>query len=257
MNKEKIIAEFAQRFADTKKEYTAIATIKGEVDRLASKFGGAPYWPADMPYPTTKTGEQLYLLAQFHLDEIATLPKDFPTTGMLQFFIASDDVYGCEFSESLEQDGYRVVYHATLSEDLLADVPTNAQTPEYEFPFVETYRLAFLTANELLSLSDYRMVDAEDLAKDEADEDEVMDVLFDNANSAGHKLGGYPYFTQWDPREGSELLQGYELLFQLDSEMDDAKDIMWGDVGVANFFIHPDDLKRRDFSKVAYNWDCH
>ncbi|MDE5859478.1 MAG: DUF1963 domain-containing protein, partial [Oscillospiraceae bacterium] len=32
--------------------------------------------------------------------------------------------------------------------------------------------------------------------------------------------------------------------------------IMWGDMGVANFFISENDLKNLDFSKVAYNWDC-
>jgi uncharacterized protein YwqG len=31
---------------------------------------------------------------------------------------------------------------------------------------------------------------------------------------------------------------------------------MWGDSGVAQFFMHEDDLRRRDFSKVRYNWDC-
>ncbi|MDN5490601.1 MAG: DUF1963 domain-containing protein, partial [Acinetobacter sp.] len=34
-------------------------------------------------------------------------------------------------------------------------------------------------------------------------------------------------------------------------------EIMWGDSGVGNFFIHPDDLEKRDFSKVVYNWDCY
>ena len=33
-------------------------------------------------------------------------------------------------------------------------------------------------------------------------------------------------------------------------------EIMWGDYGVANFFIHPDDLAKKDFPKVLYNWDC-
>jgi uncharacterized protein YwqG len=41
----------------------------------------------------------------------------------------------------------------------------------------------------------------------------------------------------------------------LDSE-DAENEIMWGDSGVGNFFIHPEDLKKRDFSKVFYNWDC-
>ena len=46
---------------------------------------------------------------------------------------------------------------------------------------------------------------------------------------------------------------GEILLFQLNS----VKDIMWGDAGVANFFIDREALKNRDFSHVMYNWDCY
>lgn len=63
-----------------------------------------------------------------------------------------------------------------------------------------------------------------------------------------------PNFTQTDPREYNKSLQKHILLFQI--ETDDDNDIMWGDCGVANFFIHPDDLKNQDFSKLLYNWDC-
>jgi uncharacterized protein YwqG len=38
--------------------------------------------------------------------------------------------------------------------------------------------------------------------------------------------------------------------------MDSDQDIMWGDVGVGNFFIDYNDLLKKDFSKVLYNWDC-
>lgn len=71
-----------------------------------------------------------------------------------------------------------------------------------------------------------------------------------------HQVGGYPYFTQEDPRDYSENnYQDYtELLFQLDS--DDENEICWGDVGIGNFFIRPEDLKKRDFLKVLYTWDC-
>ena len=31
---------------------------------------------------------------------------------------------------------------------------------------------------------------------------------------------------------------------------------MWGDAGVANFFISEQDLKNKDFTNVVYNWDC-
>jgi len=44
------------------------------------------------------------------------------------------------------------------------------------------------------------------------------------------------------------------LLLQIDSI---GEHILWGDVGVGNFFITEDELKRKDFSKVLYNWDCY
>ncbi|MBQ9182646.1 MAG: DUF1963 domain-containing protein, partial [Neisseriaceae bacterium] len=39
------------------------------------------------------------------------------------------------------------------------------------------------------------------------------------------------------------------LLLQIESD----EGIMWGDCGVGNFFIRPDDLRKRDFSKVLFN----
>ena len=32
--------------------------------------------------------------------------------------------------------------------------------------------------------------------------------------------------------------------------------VLWGDCCVANFFINREALKKRDFSRVCYNWDC-
>ena len=32
--------------------------------------------------------------------------------------------------------------------------------------------------------------------------------------------------------------------------------VMWGDSGIANFFINREKLRRCDFSDVIYNWDC-
>jgi len=73
--------------------------------------------------------------------------------------------------------------------------------------------------------------------------------------SVGHKIGGYPYFTQNDPRNlETYKREKYILLFQMDT--DDGAGIMWGDCGVANFFISEQDLENKDFSRVLYNWDC-
>lgn len=74
----------------------------------------------------------------------------------------------------------------------------------------------------------------------------------------GSRVGGYPYFTQYDPREHSAALAGHTvLLFQCDSEFKIKNQVIWGDAGVAGFFIEPERLAALDFSRVAYSWDCH
>ena len=81
--------------------------------------------------------------------------------------------------------------------------------------------------------------------------DEIYEAI--KNETWGHKLLGYPAFTQSDPREYHKKYGKYDtLLLQIDT--DDG--IMWGDSGVANFFINKDDLKNMNFSSVLYNWDC-
>lgn len=73
--------------------------------------------------------------------------------------------------------------------------------------------------------------------------------------NGGSRMGGYPAFAQNDPRP-DDWEQHTVLLFQLDSSYTDEIVIEWGDGGVANFFITPEQLKALDFSDVVYNWDC-
>ena len=69
------------------------------------------------------------------------------------------------------------------------------------------------------------------------------------------KLREYPAFTQCDPRYYDKNLARFNtLLLQLDCE--DECDLMFGYAGVANFFINEEDLKKLDFTKGLYNWDC-
>ena len=72
------------------------------------------------------------------------------------------------------------------------------------------------------------------------------------------ELGGYPYFTQWDPRGSKAEYEPYDtLLFQLTSDYDrEGERVMFGDAGVCNFFIPAEKLKARDFSDILYTWDC-
>ena len=63
---------------------------------------------------------------------------------------------------------------------------------------------------------------------------------------------GYAHFTQEDPRYNKKYEEYDTLLFQINS----SQYVMWGDVGIGNFFIPKKSLLEKDFSKVLYNWDC-
>lgn len=121
------------------------------------------------------------------------------------------------------------------------------------------HQLSFQIKDEYIGLDDYhgyRLLDpitAEIVKKYPAIENKLTDTLYDRFQNTGHKLGGYAYFTQADPREYKAEWRDRILLFQLDSD----NDIMWGDVGVGNFFIRPDDLASLNFTNIIYNWDCH
>ena len=218
-----------------------------------SKVGGQPYLPRGTDFPKTSKGEHLAFLAQINFEETPPM-SSFPRTGILQFYIHGDDMYGLNFDNPTEQDLFRVLFFEKIEIDLeklttdfsfLGNYTNTPHSPNKSFP------LDFLYGQEIISTSDYRFEKEIEPKITEMLGDEGVEEYYEAVNSGGHKLGGYPYFTQYDVRsEENEMM----LLFQLDS--DDNLELMWGDVGVANFFIKKEDLEKRDFSKVLYNWDC-
>lgn len=85
----------------------------------------------------------------------------------------------------------------------------------------------------------------------------AIETIINHHQSTNH-LGGYPFFTQADPRYYQENLQDTVLLFQLDSggHHEDVN-IMWGDAGVGAFFISRQALQARQFDKAWFHWDCY
>lgn len=218
----------------------------------ASKIGGnQPYLPKNMDYPTDKDGRPLGFLAQFNL---ADLPANdhLPKTGMLVFFTNFDDGKVLYFDEVIQDDtalwtdfeGLGIDTDELPFFDEVAFAPTFTLT-ESAISFTESKAFDVIFANHTLS---------------EQELDELSDKIYDLPifDSTGHHLLGYPYFTQSDPRayQDGDVPQDYVLLFQLDTDDVDGYEIMWGDSGVGNFFIHPDDLAKGDFSRVKFYWDC-
>lgn len=230
--------------------------------RWQSKFGGVPYWPKGMDYPRTSKGDPLYMLAQLNLAELPPLPG-YPKSGMLQFFVADDESMGLEFGEGLEEtirrnsDGSRsrVVFHRDVVEataQLEHDLP---QASDAEImPLSGEYTLSFTHEAQLPLHTDHRFAAA--VANLDEIHDDVMEKLWEESEATTQtRIGGYAYFTQDDPRHGLEPGE-WLLLFQMDTDDTAGVDIMWGDSGVGNWFIHRDDLARGDFSRVWFNWDC-
>ncbi len=246
----------------------------------ASKFGGLPYWNPAEPYPTGPDGKMLVLLAQLNMAEIPPM-QDFPSTGLLQFFIGGSDTYGLNFDNPTDQKNWRVIYHESIDGNITEEavralgIPTakslreesGPETEEILLPFYDEFALTFENTESCISpATEDRFVDAVHQAANAlglpfpGDAPSSYDLFSEDTyndlfeQGSGHHLGGYPTFTQYDPRSSGDRHDC--LLFQMDSDYSGSDYIMWGDMGVANFFISREALSRRDFSDVLYNWDC-
>ncbi len=84
-----------------------------------SKIGGLPYLPPDAEYPRNPYRQPLTLLAQINFAEMPPLP-DFPTSGILQWFINLHGFFNCwglDSKNPLNQDGFRVLYYPEVLPD--------------------------------------------------------------------------------------------------------------------------------------------
>ena len=241
-----------------------VTAQKRKTTLFESKFGGNPYLPVGFDHPSDAENIPMMLLAQFNFEEIPAL-EHFPTKGILQFYIShKDDVYGIDFDDPTSQTNFRVVYHSDITNDfnLLITDFSYMELDDDNLPFEGEYALEFKVDSEYISMADYRfealsdgVIDLDEEVEVNGEMTDMWDLCSDFFDGMGHKIGGYPYFTQTDPREYQENVTHEILLLQIDT--DDKNDIMWGDCGVANFFISKDDLEKLDFSRVLYNWDCH
>lgn len=267
-----------------KKPMIKIKVSDDKPNLFQSKFGGLPYLPKDMEAPRDKKDREFTLLAQINIEE---LPENniYPMKeGMLQFWILNDDVFGLDFDNPLG-NGYKVVYYKEIDKSVTEEEILEKYKPYEEedsyFPIESEFSLKFELRDGYCTDSDDRFSEffIEEMKKFEKERGEEYKEIFekyrknnlgynicydfyeileedknlsDKLFGAGHKIGGYPDYTQNDIRD-----KEYEvLLLQIDSEGTDEHEIMWGDCGIANFFIREKDLEELNFDEVIYNWDC-
>ena len=248
--------------------------INEDLGIFDSKFGGIPYIANESDVPKDSNDTQLALLAQINCAE---LPENdlYPKDGLLQFWISRNDNFGLNNKED-----YRVIYIKDIDtsitkEDILNkyNFLNEANNTEYS-PFNKkntSFALKFEKGISTITPNDFQFEElalqtVQELFPDErvADlyndlERDVFDTLFKAFKGVNHAIGAYPTFTQWDPRNPDEADAYGVTLLQVESKWNnDSNDaeIMWGDSGVANFFINKEKLENLDFDDVLFNWDC-
>ncbi|MBQ8781380.1 MAG: DUF1963 domain-containing protein [Oscillospiraceae bacterium] len=267
-----------------------LTPVKGKGSLFDSKLGGTPYFPKNMEYPTGVSGDYkgkpLRLLVQLNFEQLPHI-EDFPQKGILQIFLAceNDAVYGFDFmntEDQTTQNGFRIVYHKDIITDVTQlisdeDVPTEKfSTDEYDFPIKKEFvlkaeepSLKHGTPDDIFFseafIKNYNESSDEKISALYELDDDIFDLIYSRKTEGVSFIGGYPVFSQYDPREDSQSLRRFDrVLFELlDLQSEETNswgghdyDIIWGDVGTGSFLIPSEKLKACDFSDVLYNYDC-
>lgn len=239
-----------------------------------SKFGGLPYISTDADTPKDSNDNQLALLAQINCSD---LPENdlYPKEGLLQFWISRNNEFGLG-----NKKDYCVKYIKNIEDNITKKSILNKyklldeENSEEYSPFSKkntSFALKFEKGISTITSTDFLFEDIAlktiyELFPDENIEDlyddlerDVFDTLFKAFSGVDHAIGAYPTFTQWDPRNPEEKDAYGITLLQVESHWDNdsnSSGIMWGDSGVANFFINKEKLEHLNFEDVLFNWDC-
>lgn len=237
------------------------AGVPGE-RKDGSRIGGPVWLPQGEAWPTGTDGKPLSFVAQIDFSAMPPLP-DYPTSGVLQFFIGRDDYYGANF-EKPEAGNFKVIFRESM--DGAGRFETGpvgeAKYDDYSPLFAETITrgvaLKAATKPEAHKPSLDSWLFNRDLgdAFEDPSTHPVYDAIADQSRDWGYGvyIGGHPEFTQSDWRETPEYNDVDRVLLQLWTQDDH---LMWGDSGQGQFTIRREDLLKKDFSKVFYQWDCY
>jgi len=239
-----------------------------------SKFGGLPYISTDADTPKDSNDNQLALLAQINCSD---LPENdlYPKEGLLQFWISRNNEFGLgnkkdycvKYIKNIEDN---ITKKSILNKYKLLDEenseeysPFNKKNTSFALKFEKG--ISTITSTDFL-FEDIALKTIHELFPDENIEDlyddlerDVFNTLFKAFNGVEHAIGAYPTFTQWDPRNPEEKDAYGITLLQVESYWNNdsnSSGIMWGDSGVANFFINKEKLEHLNFEDVLFNWDC-
>ncbi|MCM8557208.1 YwqG family protein [Sphingomicrobium sediminis] len=226
------------------------------VEAGGNRLGGPAYLPAGEAWPKAANGLPAIFLAQIDFTQLPDLP-DFPRRGILQLFVASDDLSGMNIDDPTAPD-IIALYHRGGLEDAVQQGPYIEPEGEGTSPLMDkavTEGVALTPTLAMLgvSSSSWQGDEALDGLGRREGFNKLEDHLYDEKRGlpAAHHVGGHPEFVQSDLRfDGNKDFD--RVLLRLTSD----KYLQWGDVGEANFLIRRDDLVARQFDRLLFTWDC-
>ncbi|HEY0596644.1 YwqG family protein [Sphingopyxis sp.] len=232
----------------------APATVGG------TRIGGPVWLAAGEAWPADGEGRPMSFLAQVDFAEMPPLP-DYPESGVLQFFIARDNLYGANF-EKPEAGKFRVIWREKMD----GAGKLHRGTPRGDRGIDDYSPLNDSTVRQGVALKPKRVEQFPSTDSWLAERD--LKKLFESDKINGihdfadkqyeltpqrHHVGGHPGFTQSDWRATPAYQDVDRVLINLWSD----DHLMWGDMGQGQFMIRREDLLKRDFSKIFYQWDCY
>ena len=268
---DEIWAEY-EKTAQTK-TFTKITLTENELKITDSKVMGLPYIPKGAQIPQTANGDKMMMIAQINCDDLQGL-ADFPEKGILQFFVLNDEdgLLGLDFDNQTVQDSFRVIYHEKIEEFYDENELKSIYNPyNFEESYItndnESYKMNFELTSEKERFEDMFYHIFTKICKEKGLKQTQEDWLYRKllnfmqySENYYSQCDGFAFFTQDDPREYNEEYKKFDtVLFQLNSEFDENTrnwKVCIGDAGVINFFINRENLKKKDFSEILYNWDC-
>lgn len=99
--------------AELSADAVGLKPAPGDPDIRSSYLGGHPYWPEGSQWPNYR-GEPMSFVCQINFAEVPALPG-FPTKGLLQWFVGSDDVAGMTFDDTQGTQGFGVRWITDLT----------------------------------------------------------------------------------------------------------------------------------------------
>ena len=179
-----------------------------------SKWWGSPDVPVGFEFD-----DSLMFLCQLRCEDLAIYDKGgvLPHKGMLYFF--------CDIA-------YYLGYYDEF------DTPSG---PLWNQDYVKVYYV------EDVDVDSFRQIIFDDDFFPIINERKIYFELTEE-NCDGHKLLGEPY--QFEYEDWEYPCEGWMNLLQIDSDEDDDYDLMFMDMGMLYVIIAPEDLKKRDFTKV-------